>query len=92
MWSSTRGAENRSGAQHTDSAKDCMARTRLRRSHAGHAVVKLVAIDRVAVPYEPLRCGVIWEGLNDLLCGPGGGQMLGDRDVNDAPALVGKQD
>jgi hypothetical protein len=37
-------------------------------------------------------CGVVREGVHDLLGGPVGGGMLGDVEVQDATAMVGKHD
>src|SRR5262245_12916802 len=34
------------------------------------------------------RCGVVGEGFNDLLCRPGCGRMLGDREMDDAATFV----
>jgi hypothetical protein len=44
-----------------------------------------------AIPQEPSRPGVVREGFNDLLRGPFGGRMVGDREVDDAPTLVREQ-
>ena len=46
------------------------------------------AIDAVAVPEQEPRGLVPREGLHDLGCGPLGGGMLGDVEMNDAPAIM----
>jgi len=46
------------------------------------------AIDAVAVPEQEPRRLVPREGLHDLGCGPLGGGMLGDIEMNDAPAIM----
>jgi len=57
-----------------------------------HAAPKRLAVDLVAVVEEIGWCGVVREGVHDLLGGPVGGGMLGDVEVQDATAMVGKHD
>jgi len=59
-------------------------------AHALHALAERVAVDRVAIAEEVGRGGVVREGVHDLLGGPGGGGMLGDVEVEDAPPMVGQ--
>ena len=60
--------------------------------HPLHAVAELLAIDLVTVAQEVGRRGVVRERVHDLLGGPEGGGMLGDVEVDDAPAMVGEHD
>ena len=60
--------------------------------HALHAVAKLLAIHLVTIAQEIGGRGVVREGVHDLLGGPVGGGMLGDVEVDDAPAVVGEHD
>ena len=46
------------------------------------------AIDAVAVPEQEPGCLVPREGLHDPGCGPLGGGMPGDIEMNDAPAIM----
>jgi len=61
-------------------------------AQALHALPERVTVDRVAIAEEVRRRGVIREGVHDLLGRPGSGGMLGDIEVEDAPAVVGKHD
>ena len=61
-------------------------------SHALHALSEHVTVDRVSIAEEVGRGGVVREGVHDLLGRPGGGGMLGDIEVEDAPAVVGEHD
>src|SRR2546428_5480103 len=61
-------------------------------AHALHALPEQVTVDRVAIAEEKGRRGVVREGVHDLLGGPGSGGMLGDIEVEDAPAVVGEHD
>ena len=45
-------------------------------------------VDAVTVPEQEPRGLVPREGLHDLGCGPLGGGMLGDIEMNDAPAIM----
>ncbi len=58
--------------------------------HALHAVAKLLAIHLVTVAQEIGGRGVVRKRGDDLLRGPDGGGMLGDVEVDDPPAMVGK--
>ena len=60
--------------------------------HALHSVPKLLAVDLVTVAQEIGRCGVVREGVHDLLGQPSGAGMLGDIEVEDAAAVVGQYD
>jgi hypothetical protein len=60
--------------------------------HPLHAVAELLAIDLVTVAQEVGRRGVVRERVHDLLGGPEGGRVLGDVEVDDAAAMVGKHD
>jgi hypothetical protein len=57
-----------------------------------HAVPKRLAVDLVTIAEEIGRCGVVREGVDDLLGGPGRSGMLGDVEVEDATAMVGQHD
>ena len=59
-------------------------------AHALHAVVEGIAIDLVAIAEEVGRCGVVREGLHDLLGRPLRGRVLGHVEVDDASAMVGE--
>src|SRR5207249_9133618 len=61
-------------------------------AQALHALPEHVTVDRVAIAEEIGRGGVVGEGVDDLLGRPGSGGMLGDIEVEDAPAVVGKHD
>lgn len=58
--------------------------------HALHAVQNVLAVDLVTVVEEIGWRGVVREGVHDLLGGPDGGGMLGDVEMDDPPAMVGK--
>src|SRR6516164_10501542 len=57
--------------------------------HAVHSVSEGLAIDVVAIAEEVGWRGVVREGVHDLLGCPRHGGMLGDVEVDDAPAMVG---
>src|SRR5467141_823738 len=61
-------------------------------AHALHALPEHVTVDRVAIAEEVGRGGVVREGVHDLLGRPGSGGMLGDIEMEDAPAVVGEHD
>ena len=61
-------------------------------AQALHALPEHVTVDRVAIAEEIGQGGVVREGVHDLLGRPGGGGMLGDIEVEDAPAVVGEHD
>jgi len=50
-----------------------------------------VSVDLIAIAEEVGRGGVVREGVHDLLGRPGDGGMLGDVEVEDAPAIEGEQ-
>src|SRR5947209_1290567 len=58
--------------------------------HAPHSLSERVSVDLIAIAEEVGRGGVVREGVHDLLGRPGGGGMLGDVEVEDAPAIVGE--
>src|SRR5437899_1597336 len=58
--------------------------------HALHSLSERMSVDLIAIAEEVGRGGVVREGVHDLLGRPGGGGMLGDVEVEDAPALVGE--
>ena len=58
--------------------------------HALQPLPEHVTVDAVAIAKEIGRRGVVREGIDDLLGGPGGGRMLGHVEVEDAAALVGQ--
>src|SRR5438132_10721988 len=47
-----------------------------------------VTVDCVAVAQEVGRCGIVGEGVHDLLGGPVGGGMLGHVEMDDPSAVV----
>src|SRR5919106_5543299 len=59
-------------------------------SHALHAMPELLTIDLVTIPDEVGGGGVVRESGDELLSGPVSGGMLGDVEVDYAPAVVGK--
>ena len=61
-------------------------------AHRGDPTPEQITIDRIAIPQEPGRGGLIGEGLNDLLGRPGGGGMLGDPEMDDTPTVMRQQD
>ena len=58
--------------------------------HALQPLPEHVTVDAVAIAKEIGRRGVVREGIDDLLGGPGGGRMLGHVEVEDGAALVGQ--
>jgi hypothetical protein len=60
--------------------------------HTLHSVPKLLAKDPVTVAQEIGRRRVVRESVDNLLGRPGRGGMLGDIEVEDAPAVVGEHD
>jgi hypothetical protein len=60
--------------------------------HPLHTVAELLAIDLITVAQEVGWRGVVRERGDDLLGGPNSGRVLGDVEVDDAPALVGEHD
>lgn len=53
---------------------------------------KRVTVDAVPIAEEVGWRGVVRERLHNLLGGPARGGMLGDVEVDDAPAIVGEHD
>ena len=51
-------------------------------------MAELSTIDSVAIAQQISWGGVGGEGLHDLVCGPGGGGMLGHIEMEDAPAAM----
>jgi len=49
-------------------------------------------VDCVAVAEEVGRCGIVGEGVHDLLGGPVGGGMLGHVEMDDPSAVVSEYD
>src|SRR3989442_4653700 len=60
--------------------------------HALHSLPERVTVNAVPIAEEIGRRGVVREGVNELLGGPGGGGMLGHVEVEDVPAAVGVDD
>jgi hypothetical protein len=60
--------------------------------HAVQAMEELLTVDPVTIPEEICRRGLLRERFDKLLSRPGGGGMLGDVEVDDAPAVVSEQD
>jgi hypothetical protein len=61
-------------------------------AHALHAAPELLAIDLVTVAEEIGGGRVVRERGDDLVRGPDSGRVLGDVEVDDPPAMVGKHD
>ena len=61
-------------------------------AQALHAPPEPLAVDLVAIAEEVGRRGVVREGVHDLLGRPSGSGMLGDVEVENAPAVVGEHD
>jgi hypothetical protein len=61
-------------------------------THAGDMAAERIIVDDIAIAQEPLRCGIVWKGLNHLLGRPHGGGMFRDVEVDYSAALVGEQD
>ena len=59
--------------------------------HPFHPASKFRSIDRISIPEQISRRGVIGKCFDDLLCGPLGGRIRGHIEMNDLPATV-KQD
>src|SRR5215510_12903929 len=56
--------------------------------HPFYPASKLRAIDRISIPEQVSRRGVIGKCFDDLLCGPWGGRIRGQIEMNDLPAIV----
>src|SRR5467141_2666272 len=61
-------------------------------AHALYALPEHVTVDRVAIAEEVGRGRIVRKGVHDLLGGPEGGGVLGDIEVEDAPAAVREHD
>ena len=61
-------------------------------AHAFDALPNVLAVDAVAIAEEIGGCGVVREGVDELLGGPGGGGMLGDAEVDDPSTMVSEHD
>jgi hypothetical protein len=61
-------------------------------SHAFHSLPERGTVDAIVIAEEIGRRGVVREGVDDLLGGPGRGGMLGDVEVQDATPMVGEDD
>ena len=61
-------------------------------AHAFDALPKVLAVDAVAIAEEIGGCGVVREGVDELLGGPGGSGMLGDAEVDDPSTMVSEHD
>src|SRR5437867_570463 len=61
-------------------------------AHALHALAERVAVDGVAIAEKKGRGRIVREGVHDLLGRPGISGILGDVEVEDAPAIVGEHD
>jgi hypothetical protein len=55
-------------------------------------VPKWLPVDAVAVAEQIGRRGLVGEGVDELLSGPGSGGVLGDVEVDNAPAVVSEHD
>jgi hypothetical protein len=51
-----------------------------------------LAVDLVTIPQEIGGRGLLREGVDELLSGPGSGGVLGDVEVDNAPAVVSEYD
>src|SRR5262245_17974819 len=60
--------------------------------HALHTLAEGVPVDRIAIAQEIGGCGVVREGVPDLLGGPSRRGMLGDVEVEDPTPMVGEDD
>ena len=61
-------------------------------AYALHAAPKWLTVDAIAVAEEIGRCRLVGEGVDDLLTGPDSGGVLGDVEVDDAPAVLSEHD
>src|SRR5262245_8299916 len=60
--------------------------------HPFHPASKLRSVDRISIPEQISRRGVIGKCFDDLLSGPLGCRMLGHIEMNDLPAPVKEDD
>src|SRR5215510_13948786 len=58
--------------------------------HPIHPASKLFSIDRISIPEEIERRGIIRKGFDDLLSGPLGCRIRGHIEMNNLPATVKK--
>ena len=58
--------------------------------HPFYPASKLLSIDRISIPEQISRRGVIGKCFDDLLCGPLGCRIHGHIEMNDLPATVKK--
>src|SRR5262245_39272112 len=56
--------------------------------HPFYPASKLRSIDRISIPEQISRRGVIGKCFDDLLCGPLGCRIRGHIEMNDLPAIV----
>ena len=56
--------------------------------HPFHPALKFRSIDRISIPEQISRRGVIGKCFDDLLCGPLGCRIRGHIEMNDLPATV----
>src|SRR5881397_2922669 len=61
-------------------------------AHALHALAERVAVDGVAIAEKKGRSRIVRERVDDLRGRPGSSGILGDVEVEDAPAIVGEHD
>jgi len=61
-------------------------------AHALHALAERVAVDGVAIAEKKGRGRIVRERVDDLLGRPGSSGILGDVEVEDAPAIVCEHD
>ena len=58
--------------------------------HAFHPPCEHVAVDGVPITEQVLGCGLVREGLDKRLGGPGGGGVVGDVDLDEFSPVVAK--
>ena len=56
--------------------------------HPSHSISKLCSINRISIPEQIARRGVILQRFDDLLSGPLGCRIRGHIEMNDLPAAV----
>ena len=67
------------------------AREHLADAHTDDAPPENGAVDRITIPQQPARGGVLRKGLNELLGRPRRRGMLRDPEMDDAPPVMGQQ-
>jgi hypothetical protein len=60
--------------------------------HALHSMPKRRAVDLITVAQEIRGCGLVREGVHDLLGGPVRGGVIGHVEVDDAPPMMSEHD